>query len=101
MLLENKPLNLQTNCKTTLQIYLKMFIKQKKMRKNLLLTPKEMERKALHSQIIAEVRTLRERYTEASPWRVFAEVARKHSMTSMGVMKICQRNGNYKTRTEK
>ena len=48
------------------------------MRKNLLLTPKE-----------------------ASPWRVFAEVARKHSMTSMGVMRICQRNGNYKTRTEK
>ena len=78
-----------------------MLIKQKKMRKNLLLTPKEMERKALHSQIIAEVRALRERYTEASPWRVFAEVARKHSMTSMGVMRICQRNGNYKTRTEK
>ena len=71
------------------------------MRKTFLLTPKEMERKALHSQIIADGRTLRKRYTEASSWRVFAEAARKHSMSSMGVMRICQRYGNYKTRTEK
>lgn len=70
-------------------------------KKMLLQTPKEMEREAFHKVIVADFLSLRKTYPTASCWRVFSEVARRHSLTAMGVMKICQKQNVYQTRKER
>lgn len=66
------------------------------MRKKLeLKTPKELEREARHSEIIAEYRSMRNTYSDAPTWRILAELSRRFSITSMGIMRILERHNVY------
>lgn len=71
------------------------------MKKSLeLKTPKELERDQFHSKIIAEYQSMRKKYEDASAWRIFTDIARRHSLTPMGVMRICERKEVYHTKVK-
>lgn len=90
------PLILQTYCKPTLQRYIKTFIKQKEMKKILeLKTPKELEREQRQREVAAAFVEMRKTYPTATPWRIFNELARRFTLTSMGIMRICQKFDLY------
>ena len=66
------------------------------MRKKLeLKTPRELERDARHSEIIAEYRSMRNTYADAPTWRIFNELSRRFEMTSMGIMRLLERHNVY------
>lgn len=70
------------------------------MKKNdleLIKTPTEIERDAKNEVIVAEYFEMRKANPRAKSWRIFATLAERHAMTSMGVMRVLQRKNIYKT----
>ena len=58
-------------------------------------TPKEIEREQRQNEIAAAFVGMRQTYPTATPWRIFNELARRYTLTAMGVMRICQRHKLY------
>ena len=74
---------------------------KEKMKKNdltLIKTQAEIEREAKNEAIVAEYSAMRKANPRAKSWRIFATLAERHEMTSMGVMRVLQRKKIYQTK---
>ena len=65
----------------------------------LIKTQAEIEREAKNEAICAEYSAMRKANPRAKSWRIFATLAQRHDMTSMGVMRVLQRKKIYQTKT--